>query len=78
MSESQREEGGVLREEVETRAYQFYLARGEGLHGYDAEDWLKAEAELRAHPITTAAEEAEVRGAEAEAVEEKREAEGTP
>jgi hypothetical protein len=78
MSEDQKEQANVSREDIEARAYQFYLARGEGLHGYDAEDWLRAEEELRAHPITTAAQEAEVRGAEAEAVEEKREAEGAP
>jgi hypothetical protein len=27
------------------RAYELYLARG-GEHGHDAEDWLRAEAEL--------------------------------
>lgn len=60
-------------EAISARAYEHYLARGE--HGHDVEDWLRAEEELRAHPITTAAEEAEMRGAEAAAAEDKREAE---
>ena len=34
------------REEIERRAYEFYLARGEG-HGYDQDDWLQAERELK-------------------------------
>ncbi len=34
------------REEVARRAYELFVARG-GTHGYDIEDWLKAERELR-------------------------------
>jgi len=32
--------------EIERRAYELYLARGE-VHGYDQDDWLKAEREFR-------------------------------
>ena len=32
-------------EEISLRAYQHWLARG-GTHGYDHEDWFKAEKEL--------------------------------
>ena len=63
----------VSRQAIERRAYELYEARGE--HGYDVEDWLRAEAELRSQPISTASEEAAVRGAEAAAAEEKRQAE---
>ena len=34
------------RVEIERRAHEFYLARGE-VHGYDQDDWLQAERELR-------------------------------
>jgi len=34
------------REEIERRAYELYLARGE-VHGYDQDDWLLAERELK-------------------------------
>jgi hypothetical protein len=34
------------REEIERCAHELYLARGEG-HGYDEDDWLQAERELR-------------------------------
>ena len=34
------------REEIERRAYELYLARGE-VQGYDQDDWLQAERELR-------------------------------
>ena len=34
------------REEIERRAYELYLARGE-VHGCDHDDWLQAERELR-------------------------------
>ena len=34
-------------EEIATRAYEIYLARG-GSHGADVEDWLQAERELTA------------------------------
>ena len=34
------------REEIERRAYQLYLARGE-VYGYDQDDWLQAERELK-------------------------------
>jgi hypothetical protein len=33
-------------EEIAQRAYELYLARG-GAHGYDLEDWLEAERQLR-------------------------------
>jgi DUF2934 family protein len=33
-------------EEVAYRAYDLFMARG-GVHGYDVEDWLAAEDELR-------------------------------
>ncbi len=35
----------LAREEIEHRAYELYLARGEE-HGYDQDDWLQAEREL--------------------------------
>ena len=38
--------GGPTREEVARRAYEIYMSRG-GTHGYDIEDWLRAERELR-------------------------------
>jgi hypothetical protein len=34
-------------EEIATRAYEIYLARG-GSHGADVEDWIQAERELNA------------------------------
>lgn len=34
------------REEIERRAYELYLARGEE-QGYDQDDWLQAERELK-------------------------------
>jgi hypothetical protein len=34
------------REEIERRAYELYLARGE-VHGQDQDDWLQAERDLR-------------------------------
>jgi Protein of unknown function (DUF2934) len=34
------------REEIERRAYELYVARGE-VDGYDQEDWLQAERELK-------------------------------
>ena len=34
------------REEIERRAYELYLARGE-VYGYDQDDWLQAERELK-------------------------------
>ncbi len=33
-------------EEIERRAYELYLARGE-VNGHDQDDWLQAERELR-------------------------------
>ncbi len=39
--------GGPARDEIARRAYELFMARG-GNHGYDIEDWLKAERELRA------------------------------
>jgi hypothetical protein len=38
--------GRATREEIAGRAYEIYMARG-GTHGYDIEDWLQAERELR-------------------------------
>jgi hypothetical protein len=38
---------GPTYEQIAERAYDFYLARGE-TPGYDIDDWLRAEAELRA------------------------------
>jgi Protein of unknown function (DUF2934) len=35
----------ISREELEKRAYAFYLQRG-AEHGHDEEDWLLAEAQL--------------------------------
>ena len=34
------------REEIERRAYELYLARGK-VYGYDQDDWLQAERELK-------------------------------
>ena len=34
------------RAEIESRAYEIYLARG-GEHGYDQDDWLQAEREFK-------------------------------
>ena len=34
------------REEIERRAYELYLARGE-VNGFDQDDWLQAERELK-------------------------------
>jgi len=34
------------REEIERRAYELYLAGGE-VHGYDQDDWLQAEREIK-------------------------------
>ena len=34
------------REEIEHRAYELYLARG-AVHGYDQDDWLQSERELK-------------------------------
>ena len=34
------------REEIERRAYELYLARGE-VNGHDQDDWLQAEREFR-------------------------------
>ncbi len=37
----------VQSDEIALRAYQYWLQRG-GLHGYDRDDWYKAEQELAA------------------------------
>ncbi len=37
---------GPTREQIAKRAYEIYIERG-GTHGYDIEDWLQAERELR-------------------------------
>lgn len=34
-----------VRAEIESRAYEIYLARGE-VHGFDHDDWLQAEREV--------------------------------
>jgi hypothetical protein len=34
------------REEIQRSAYELYLARGE-VHGYDQDDWLQAERQLK-------------------------------
>ncbi len=39
-------QGGPTREEIARRAYEIYMGRG-GTHGYDIEDWLQAERQLR-------------------------------
>ncbi len=36
-----------MQEEIRRRAYQLYEERG-GQHGFDQDDWLRAEAEVRA------------------------------
>ncbi len=61
-------------DQIAQLAYSKYLERGAEGHGFDLQDWFDAEAELRG-PISTASQEAAVRGAEAEAAQEKREAE---
>lgn len=40
------EAAGPADEEVARRAYELYLARG-GEHGFDMDDWVQAESELR-------------------------------
>jgi hypothetical protein len=40
------EAAGPADEEVARRAYELYLARG-GDHGFDMDDWIQAESELR-------------------------------
>jgi hypothetical protein len=37
---------GGTDEEIARRAYELYLARG-GEHGFDMDDWIQAESELR-------------------------------
>jgi hypothetical protein len=37
---------GISHEEIARLAHKFWAERG-GLHGHDAEDWLRAERELR-------------------------------
>lgn len=44
-SEPQR--AAVTDDEIARRAYDLFLSRG-GAHGYDVEDWLQAERELKA------------------------------
>jgi hypothetical protein len=39
------------REEVEIRAYEIYVGRG-GEDGHDVEDWIAAEEELSARPVS--------------------------
>lgn len=46
---------GPTYEQIAERAYEFYLARGE-TPGHDMDDWLRAEAELRAELGREAAE----------------------
>ena len=40
--------------EIATRAYELFLENG-SQHGFDVEHWLRAERELRARPMTSAA-----------------------
>jgi hypothetical protein len=43
----------LTREEIQLRAYEIHIERG-GEHGYDLDDWLQAELELKAeHPKET-------------------------
>jgi len=42
----------VSREDIAARAYQFYLQRG-AAHGFDRDDWLRAEEELKPSPRTS-------------------------
>ena len=44
----------VTEHDIARRAYDFYLARG-CEHGYDVEDWLQAEREVRTQTHSTAA-----------------------
>lgn len=75
MNENTRgNEAQPTHEQISELAYAKYVERGAHGHGFDLQDWFDAEAELRA-PISTASQEAAVRGAEAEAAEEKRVAE---
>jgi hypothetical protein len=41
-------------EEIARRAYAIFLSRG-GQHGYDVDDWLQAEYELRKMPTSQVA-----------------------
>jgi uncharacterized protein YndB with AHSA1/START domain len=38
--------------QIAERAFELFLARG-GVHGYEREDWLEAEKQLREHPVKT-------------------------
>jgi len=40
-----------LLERISQRAFELYELRG-GTHGHDAEDWLKAEGQIRAEVVT--------------------------
>jgi Protein of unknown function (DUF2934) len=44
-SQPQTASGAPTREEIELRAHEIYVERGE-THGQDVEDWLQAEHEL--------------------------------
>ena len=46
--------GDNVEEQIRTRAYELYEARG-GEEGHDLEDWLEAEAEITGTAIRTAA-----------------------
>ena len=44
-------DGQIHRDAIARRAYEIFQARG-GQHGYEIEDWLQAERELRGHRDT--------------------------
>ena len=46
---------GLTSEQIAARAYQLYLERGR-TNGYDVDDWLQAEYELRQLPVRKLAE----------------------
>lgn len=46
--------GDKVEEQIRTRAYELYEARG-GEEGHDLEDWLEAEAEITGTALRTAA-----------------------
>jgi len=46
---------GLTSEQIAARAYQLYLERGR-TNGYDLDDWLQAEYELRQLPVRKLAE----------------------
>jgi hypothetical protein len=45
IQQSRKQSNGSVEEIIRYRAYQLYVQRG-GTHGYDKEDWLRAESEV--------------------------------